>query len=177
MNKLTPTKKTAVIITIFSIVALVSFFTHLSFLSVSLPLFIFYVLFLVNSFYSIRLFFGLIPPKIFHQGFIDGVLAIVYLILATNFHHPQVFAFFLAFFFIFGTAKYIFLLPIVKDHPRLLKRKMTANILGVLLGLGSLGMMLIGREMLGVWSIAIFFGIANIYMFFISPLYRLDSEW
>src|SRR4051812_44795413 len=105
------TTKTIIVITLFSIAGLISFIMNLDDIAITLPLFIFYVLFMVNSFFSIRLFFGLIPDGLKKQVAIDVLLGIVYFILAFNLKNPLVFAYFIAFFFIFGSMKYVFLLP------------------------------------------------------------------
>lgn len=175
IHDLSPRIKTTIAITVFSCAALISFVSHLGSLSVTLPLFIFYVLFLINSYISIKLFFGIIPPRMKSQTYIDLFLAVVYIALAWNFANPTLFAFLLVLFFLFGSMKYVFLIHTITNHPTLIRRKIIANILASTLGLLTLGGILLGYEQASMWGLVIVFALANIFIFFISPLYKLDN--
>lgn len=176
IDSLSPTTKATVAVTIFSVASLIGLFLHIDSIKILLPSFIFYVLFLINSFYSIRLFFGIIPTNLVSQKIVDFILFIIYLILAFTIYSGFLFSLFLTIFFIFGTLKYVLLKKCLVGNSRLLFRKILANSLAALLGFLIMIGVLMGFEIVSAWSLVVIFSIANIYIFFINPLYRLDSS-
>jgi hypothetical protein len=138
-------------------------------------LIIFYILLLINSYVSI-VFFAQIIPNIWQQKFLNVTLLVFYLILAYYLNQPIYFMLVLALFFALATLKYVQVLRIVKHENRLLKRKITADILGVILSIVVLGGIILGYENKSLWAIVIIFALANIWTLFISPLYREDKD-
>lgn len=140
----------------------------------ALPLMIFYFALVFNTFFSVRLF-GLVisPEDMFQQG-IDLFIALFYLGLPFLFSNTLLFLYGVSVFFVVTAAKYAVLIDRVV-HPKLLKKKLLANLLGAG-GAGlSLGLALAGHSDLGAWLYSIGFLVANVIFFTISPLYRLDS--
>lgn len=138
-----------------------------------LPILIFYVLLIINTYFSVKLFAEVIPD-LPSQRAIDAILVVFYGVMAFSIGNAALFGFFLAVFFTIATMKYVLVLGIV-SQPRLLKRKITADCLGILLGLAVVGGIMAGHETFSVWGLAIIFSVANVCMFFVWPLYRLDS--
>lgn len=142
--------------------------------SSKLPMGIFYALLIVNTYFSVKLF-GAITVYDRKQNLIDCVLFLFYLGMAFSVGKPALFAFLLAVFFAVATLKYVFMLGAV-PHPQLLKRKITADILGTMFGLAVFGGVVLGYETFSLWAMAAVFGLANVGMFFVYPLYRLDGQ-
>lgn len=142
----------------------------------ALPLSIFYGLLVVQSHVSVRFFSKIIPP-IWPQRIIDTLLVILYAVLAGFFNEPVYFAFALCLFFVLATLKYAQLLRIVHHESHLLKYKIMADCLGVLLSLAVLGGILGGYVLVSVWLLVILFALANAFVLRLSPLYIKDSSF
>ena len=138
----------------------------------SLPLAVFYATLTVNTFFSIKLFSNLIPTGNISQKVIDAVLFVSYLALAFSFNSPIIFASIVTLLFIAATLKYALLLKII-NHPKLLKRKIAIDSLGVVMGALSMLAIAMGYTAVGVWFLAIVFLAANIFLLFIRPMYRV----
>jgi len=138
----------------------------------SLPLAIFYATITVNTFFSIRLFSNLIPAGNISQKVIDAVLFVSYLALAFSFNSPIIFASIVTLLFIAATLKYALLLKII-NHPKLLKRKIAIDSLGVVMGALSMLAIAMGYTAVGAWFLATVFLAANIFLLFIRPMYRV----
>ena len=139
-----------------------------------LPLVIFYATLTVNTYFSIKLFSSITPlHDQIHQLF-DLLMVAAYFVLAYTFFSPQ--AFFLAalFLFIFALLKYILLLGVI-PHLQLLKRKITIDLFGTLLCASVVAGAYMGFVTESAWALAILFLIANIYLLFINPMYRLSD--
>ncbi len=169
--------KTRTVVGFLSIIGIISFANSLSVLKVSLPLFIFYIILMINTYFSIKLFLAIIPTHIFEQKIMDTLLIIVYILLALSFKHALLFSYVVTLLFIFATLKYALFVKHNDKHPRLLRRKIVVDILGILLSLLTLGGILLGYETYSLWFLTIVFLFANIVIFFITPLYRLDTHY
>lgn len=159
---------------LFSAVALVSFFLQTTYMNVVLPLFIFYIILIINSYFSILLFLQIIPRHMVSQKIIDTLIIILYLTLGLTFALPLFFAFLLTLIFILCVVKYTLLLNVVTNQPHLLKRKIVIDALGGIMGLLMLGGVILGYPIESSWALVVIFVIANIHLFFISPLYISD---
>src|SRR3989338_4569554 len=102
----------------------------------SLPLLLYYVILVVNTFFSIRTF-APITPRNTVQTLFDIVLAILYLALALSLGSVLAFSAISAGLFVLAVGKYLHARTLI-DHP-LLPRKIRLNALGALLSLASLG--------------------------------------
>ncbi|MEO8638205.1 MAG: hypothetical protein ABI430_04890 [Candidatus Taylorbacteria bacterium] len=170
-----PKPKALIASTFFFLAGLYSWIFLVSDHRAGLPLFIFYITIVVNTFFSLVLFSSIIPRENVTQKILDGLLIVCYLLLAQGMRDPASFLFFDTLLFIFATAKYAFLLGVV-NHPRLLKRKILADLSGVCAGVLAFGGLVAGYSYVATWALAIVFVIANFILFFIFPLYRLDSR-
>ncbi len=131
---------------------------------------LFYILLLINSFFSIKFFLKIIPRNTF-QNIIDVILIIFYILIALNLGNGIFFTLYLAMFFALAVLKYTRLLNLV-NQPKLLRRKITANTLGILLALAAYFGILNGYETVSLWAMTIVFAVANVYYLFVKPLYR-----
>ncbi len=146
----------------------------------ALPLAIFYVTIVINTYFSIKLFAEIIPKENAGQKLLDTVLAFLYVGMALEMGDPKAFVFMALLLFIVAAAKYAFLLGIV-HHPKLLKRKIIVDTSGVFACALALGGILAGFPKESAWAFAIVFVIVNLILFFVHPLYRFDEgvplEW
>ncbi len=177
IKSLTIEMKTRMTVGFLSIIGIISFVNSLNVLEVSLPLFIFYIILMINTYFSLKLFLAIIPTHIFEQKMMDVLLIISYILLAFSFKYALLFSYLLTLFFILATLKYALFVKHNEKHPRLLRRKIVVNILGTLLSLLTLGGILLGYETYSLWFLPIVFLFANIVIFFISPLYKLDTHY
>src|SRR3989338_2228990 len=140
---------------------------------VSLPLVLYYAILLWNTYFSIRLFSQITPPRDVAQIVSDILLLLLYMLTAVSFWSVSRFLFFSLLLFIVATLKYASLLSIVQ-HPKLLKRKIRVDLLGVLAHALAFGGAVAGFPSLSAWSLAVVFIIANVILFSVYPLYQLD---
>jgi len=144
--------------------------------AVSLPLIIFYITLLVNTYFSIRCFFDLVPRKNIKQQSIDLVLGALYLILAASLGNQLLFSYTATILFAMATLKYVLLLPSI-GHFTSLKRKIFIDCLGIIACILTLGGVLLGYGLLATWLWAGIFTFANIHLLFIKPMYNYyDSK-
>lgn len=109
------------------------------------------------------------------QIFFDFLLFLINTGMAFALGNPLLFLFLNLLLFIVAPMKYSFLFGIV-NQPKLLKRKIIADLLGALAAALSLGAFSMGYERQSVWGLVIAFYITSVYLFFVRPLYRLDEE-
>ncbi len=138
-----------------------------------LPLVLFYLSLTINTFFSIRLFSRITPPFSIIQNSLDIILVILFVVAAFTMGTPLLFVFFVDLLFVVATIKYTFLLNTV-NHPKLLKRKILIDLLGILACTATLGGILAGYQTYFVWIFSVGFIIANVLLFFVWVLYRLD---
>ena len=141
---------------------------------IALPLVVFYATLLFNTYFSVRRFATITPRENIMQQAIDAVLALLYLALPFFFIQPQRFLFITVILFATSTAKYVHLTKIT-DYPTLLWRKIKVN------SAGMLGWFLVFaatftkyETSLTIVAVTLFL-LANIYVLWINPLYRLPS--
>ena len=144
-------------------------------LSVTLPLFIFYLTIVVNTFFSIRLFAAITPKENLAQKICDAMLVLLYIAMALSMGNALHFVFFDVLLFVVATAKYIFLAQIV-HYPKLFRRKIWVDVSGIILGLLILAGISAGFALQSAWVFASIFVIANILLFFVWPLYHLHHD-
>ncbi len=140
----------------------------------SLPMLIVYAVLLVNTFFSVRIFSAITPPSSI-QKTCDAGLFFIYLLTAWEFGSPKGFAFAFLLLFIVACVKYSFLLY-ETSHPKLIKRKILVDLSGALAGALTLCGIMAGYQYASLWSLAIVFSFANVFLFFVQPLYQLDAE-
>ena len=138
----------------------------------SLPLAIFYVILILNTYFSVKLFSGITPKDNILQNIIDIILGTFYVLMLLNLNSPVSFYFLTLALFIFACMKYTFLLGVI-DYPALLKRKIFVDLLGVLGCVIILALAVFNYSFAG-WLFAGGFFIANIFVLWLWPIYRLD---
>ena len=95
--------------------------------------------------------------------------------LAFSFAEPIRFNILVIALFIVATLKYAHLRCKI-DYPVLLRKKIRIDLLGVCMGVGAFILTLAESSIVGIWSLAVIFGIANIYLLFIEPMYRIEEK-
>ena len=165
------TRKAAGATFLFSLAGILGWVLFVSDWRLSLPLAVFYIVIVINTYPSVRLFASIVPSEKSHYILSDVALTILYILLAASLGDPITFALSGTFLFIIAAGKYTLLLHDI-PHPALLKRKITIDIMGILLCVGSLGIMLSGYVAVGSWALAIIFALANVYFLGINPMYR-----
>ena len=141
----------------------------------AVPLLIFYIVFLFNTFFTIRYFSNVIPPYNLLHGIIDFILASLYIAIALNIENPPYFIFFTLLVFAVTSVKYTLLLGNVDDF-NLLKRKILINVSGVCGCALVIGGILAGYIRSSLWTWAIVFILANIILFVLWPFYRIENK-
>lgn len=163
--------KAVIITAVFSVFGL--FGWYIADWVIALPLAIVYGLLMVQTYFSLRLFFQLIDPNDKRQQAIDILLALEYLLLALSMLDAFFFYYVWTGFFITTVMKYVLLVGSF-PHPRLLRRKLVANVLGIAMGLfvASLSWFFFSYH---AWIGVILFGGACLYYLVLRPLYVPDS--
>ncbi len=146
-------------------------------LTSAVPLLIFYGTLVVNTYFSIRCFGAITRPGDRSQKIADGILVVLYLLLALSFANALIFVALAILLFKVSTIKYILLSTTVEfpSHKRLLRRKIYINATGTLLCVFALGGIFLGYGMVALWSWTLVFVIANIYLLIVNPLYVLND--
>lgn len=167
----TVSQKTWVATTAFSLAGIISLLFSASVSAYLLPHVIFYVVLVVNTFFSIR-FFSRIAPENKSQVAIDTVLVLLYLALAFSMGDPLAFAFFALCLFIAASSKYPLLLLVI-PQTNVLKRKILIDLMGTAVCAAVLGATILGYASQAAWVAALGFTLANVYLLLIRPMYRL----
>ncbi len=139
------------------------------------PLMLFYAILVLNTFFSVRTFASITPSRHIGQNLWDGLLVVFFLLMPLRFNSPLHFVLLATMFFAVSLLKYIFLIPIA-GFSRLLYAKIRINALGVLLCIAVLTGILAGYAFYATALWAIIFLMANIYLLWWRPLYRLDMH-
>lgn len=137
-------------------------------------LLLYYCLLLLNTFFSVRVFSSITPPNAL-QAVFDAILVLIYAGLAFSFASVVNFTAISAGLFLISALKYVHLKRIVSSYQTLLQRKIRINGLGVLLSLGALAFALTGYSDAAGWLLCGVFALANFYVLFLKPMYRLDQ--
>ena len=136
-----------------------------------LPHFVIYAVLVVNTYFSIR-FWSALQPADIRQTLIDGVLVLAYLALAFSMGEPVYFAFAAFALFALATFKYV-LMRGRTSYETIVERKTGIDALGALACAVLVLGMFLGYPLEATWLFAIGFTLANIYLLFIRPMYRL----
>lgn len=158
---------------VFLVIGVVSWIVLVKDAVTSLPLGIFYLILLVNTYYSIKLFSSITPKDNKLNNFFDILLGLVYVSMALHLNMPLHFVFLDLLLFIIATTKYTFLINKI-DYLPLLKKKILVDLAGCMLCTLTLGGMILGYISYSSWFMAIVFGIANVILFLVWPLYKID---
>jgi len=137
----------------------------------TLPLTIFYLILLVNTFFSIEFFARIIPKKRIDQDIIDLSMVAIYLILILNLGNEVLYILSATILFIIATLKYAFLLDVVAL--KVLKKKIIIDISGAIACSLALAGSLLGYGEITNWIWTSLFLIANIYFLGFKPMYEL----
>lgn len=131
-----------------------------------------YLLLLVHTYFSMDCFFRLIDPRDRKQQAVDALLVLCYLALALSFFDIRQFLFAWAVLFCVSAMKYALLIGTL-HQPRLLRRKIIANVSALLLAVvAALGSVLINPLV----PMLVLFASASGYYFFVNPLYAADRK-
>jgi len=140
--------------------------------TISLPLLIFYITLVINTYYCLRSFAVLVPRRNLQQQLVDLVLGVIYLILAASLGDQLLFVYTATILFAVATLKYILLLSLI-GYSAFLRRKIFIDSLGIIACLLTLGGVLLGYGMLASWFWVGIFVLANIHLLFIKPMYNI----
>lgn len=130
---------------------------------------------LINTYPSVRLFATITPPEDRVQGWVDAVVAVFYILMMLSLGRPVLFALATAAMFTLALLKYVLLLGQV-PYLRLLRHKMLVEFLGIFGGIAAAAGCLWWRADASLWLWALGFGLAQIDIFFLHPLYRLSPD-
>ncbi|MFA5714476.1 MAG: hypothetical protein WC998_01885 [Candidatus Paceibacterota bacterium] len=136
----------------------------------AVPLILFYVILIINSFFSIE-FFSKITPDNNEQKVIDLSMVAIYLILILNLGNEFRYLLSSAVLFVVATLKYVLLLGTVDI--KILKRKIIIDLFGGIACILALVGSLAGYGEVTNWIWALVFLFANVYLLVIKPMYRL----
>ena len=173
MTRIKPKQKALIATLFFTAFGLTGFALNAAEWQTTLPLFIFYLILVFNTYFSVGLFSSIIPTNNTLQKVIDLFLLIIYTTLAFSVSNPMQFIYSCSLLFIVASAKYVFLIGLV-EQPKLLKRKILVDLSGVLACLFAFGGVITGHRTLSLWSLTLVFAFANTLLFSIWPLYHLD---
>jgi hypothetical protein len=136
----------------------------------TVPLILFYVILIINSFFSIE-FFSKITPDNNEQKIIDLSIVAIYLILILNLGNELRYLLSSVALFVVATIKYVLLLETVDI--KIVKRKIIIDLFGGIACILALAGSLAGYGEVTNWIWALLFLFANIYFLIIKPMYRL----
>lgn len=173
MLKINSQTKALAIDTIFILIGAFSLLYVVADWQESLPLVIFYLTLVINTYFSIKLFANIVGTKLVTQNIADILLFIIYAVMALSLDNRLRFVYLTLLLFIVAAIKYSFLLGII-DHPKLLKRKILVDLSGVLGSALVLAGLWGGYATLSIWIFSGGFVIANLLLFFVWPLYHPD---
>lgn len=139
--------------------------------SVLFPELIFFLVLVLNTFYSVRLY-AAIQPDDLAQAFVDVVLVAIYAWLALSLSTHIEFFLAATILFIAATPKYMLMHGKI-PYDALLRRKVKIDTTGIALCTLCFGLAYSGHSFLAAWALAITFTIANIYLLWIRPMYVL----
>src|SRR3989344_1693059 len=170
-DMINPAAKSVLATSAFSLAGVISVLFYSVVSPFLLPHFIIYAILVLNTYFSIR-FWSALQPADIRQTLIDGVLVLAYLVLAFSMGEPMYFAFAAFALFALATFKYV-LMRGRTSYEAIVERKTGIDALGALAcAVLTLGMFL-GYPLEATWLFAIGFTLANVYLLFIRPMYRL----
>ena len=169
-----PTGRAALAAALFTACGAGSAWRSVSDWSLSAPLVLFYALLVLNTFFSVRCFARVTPPGDRLQKLFDAVLVAIYVGLAASFTDAPRFAGWGSLLFAVATLKYVVLLGRV-GSVMLLAKKIRVDVLGTIACVWALGVMLIGYAREASWALAGANAIANVYVLWVRPIYRIEG--
>ncbi len=172
---LSPQKKALLVTIVFGVAGILGTIFLVSDWIQSLPLVIFYAILTINTYFSIELFSGIVPPTDSFQKNLDALLFLCYLVLAWNLNSPLFFTLTTLILFIVAPTKYTALLYTL-PYPKLLKRKILIDLCGTMLSALTLIGIFLGHARASVWIFCAIFALANFIFLVIKPMYRLDKN-
>lgn len=171
MATATPSRKRAITATIiFSAFGLAVMFLFPLHWNTAWPLVLFYAIMVWNTYYSVDYFSRVIPINPPLQVLVDSVLFLLYFLAALSFLNTYLFILTLGLIFAVATVKYALALNVV-EHPRKLFRKIVVDTMGMLMVTCALIGAALGYDRITAIALVVVFGIANIYVIYIKPLY------
>lgn len=132
---------------------------------------IFFAVLLLNTVFSVR-FWRPLQPANYTQGAIDGALIMAYILLAIRIGSAVEFMFFALLLFLLATMKYVLMLGQV-PHLRTVRKKILIDLLGALLCATALLLTLMGEVEIGAWLLTGVFVLANIFLLWVRPMYKI----
>jgi len=141
----------------------------------ALPEALLYGLLMIQTWFSLRLFFRLIDPKDKGQQAVNVLLVLAYACLAWSIWNPFWFYFMWTVYFYLTVLKYVLLVGRF-DYKRLLRRKLLADVLGM--GIGPLMLVSFLFSSVDAWrwlGLALFGG-ACAYYIYVRPLYDTREQ-
>jgi len=166
---MSPKFKTYIFTIFFSILGGVVIWNNYS--QATLPLIIFYVALLINTFFSIEFFAKIIPAGRREQEIIDLLMVASYLALILTLGSETWYLFFATVLFLIASLKYVFLLGTV--DLKILKKKTIIDMSGTVACIAALAGSLAGYGEVTNWIWAILFVVANIYLLVFRPMYKI----
>lgn len=140
----------------------------------TLPLLGYYVVLIVNTFFSVQAFTP-ITPKNTLQMIFDVALVVIYALLAFSFGSTLSFSILLIALFGMTITKYVHLNRVLPTHHVLLHRKVRINVLGLMLSAVAFAVAAYGFPYTAAWVLFGVFAVANFYLLAIKPMYRLST--
>ena len=159
----------------FALIAACYIFFYASWSGELVPLLIFYGVLIANTFFSIRCFASITPPKNVPQRLLDWTLGTLMVLLALTLDNASKFTFLAALLFAVATYKYVRLKSLIGQR-RLLRRKIVIDSWGLLACALAYSGIFWGNAFFTTWLWAISFVLANVYLFFFRPLYKLPGK-
>ncbi|KKT42140.1 MAG: hypothetical protein UW30_C0002G0051 [Candidatus Giovannonibacteria bacterium GW2011_GWA2_44_13b] len=167
-----PNKKAFLATVAFAVFGILGWLTKVTDPLSSAPLLLYYLLLLVNTYFSIRFFAVITPVEKISQHTADILLGLCILLMSMNLNNALWFFMWATLLFMLATVKYALLLGAI-PHPRLLKRKILVDLSGIVASAFALLGALFGYPSASAWVYTFLYLLANIYLMIVNPLYRL----
>lgn len=134
-----------------------------------------YGLLMIQTWFSIRLFFTLIDARDARQRAMNVVLVFSYALLAWSIRDIHLFYFAWILLFCFASLKFVLLIDRFK-YRRLLRRKLIADLLGVAMGILMTAVLWFWSDQPWQWLGLVLFGGSCIYYLLLRPLYDTSER-
>ncbi len=165
-----PQQKASCVTIGFAAAGIIAAYTEINDWIAAAPLIIFYITLLINTYFCVRTFATLVPPRDRRQQIFDALLGTTYIILALTLPSPLFFAFTATLLFAIATLKYVALTYAI-GHSAFLQRKIFIDGTGTLACILTIGGVFVGQPLLATSLWALAFVIANIYLLVVNPMY------
>ncbi|MBI4085316.1 MAG: hypothetical protein HY432_02300 [Candidatus Liptonbacteria bacterium] len=168
-------RRAAAVTAAFAIIFLVSL-NYVADWEKSWPLVIFYATLLTNTYFSVRSFASITPKEHPGQQLVDAALGACMLLLTFNLNSVLNFTIISTLLFIIATLKYVFLTRLA-GYSKLLYMKIRIDGLGTLFCFAAVIGVLWGYDYWTsvIWAVA--FVLANFYVLWWKPHYRLEHHF